>query len=72
MLGGMDDLKVLRVVGLSSSVLFDPNDPLNPINRRISIVVLNKRTEMAILQEDSPETDIDDEDTLPTAAQLTP
>jgi chemotaxis protein MotB len=71
-LGGMDDLKVLRVVGLSSSVLFDPNDPLNPINRRISIVVLNKRTEMAILQEDSPETDIDDEDTLPTAAQLTP
>lgn len=49
--GGLDDLKVLRVVGLSSSVLFDPNDPLNPINRRISIVVLNKRTEMEILEE---------------------
>lgn len=71
-LGGMDDFKVLRVVGLSSSVLFDPNDPLNPINRRISIVVLNKRTEMAILQEDSPETEVDDEDIAPTAAELTP
>ncbi|MDR1889955.1 MAG: flagellar motor protein MotB [Zoogloeaceae bacterium] len=70
-LGGMNDLKVLRVVGLSSSVLFDPNDPLNPINRRISIVVLNKRTEMAILQEDSPETEVDDEDIL-SAADLTP
>ncbi|MDR1648065.1 MAG: flagellar motor protein MotB [Zoogloeaceae bacterium] len=49
--GGLDDLKVLRVVGLASSVLFDPNDPLNPINRRISIVVLNKRTEMGIVAE---------------------
>ncbi|MDR2626118.1 MAG: flagellar motor protein MotB [Zoogloeaceae bacterium] len=68
---GMDDLKVLRVVGLSSSVLFDPNDPLNPVNRRISIVVLNKRTEMAILQEDSPEVEVADEE-LPDAAALTP
>jgi chemotaxis protein MotB len=69
--GGMADLKVLRVVGLSSSVLFDPNDPLNPVNRRISIVVLNKRTEMAILQEDSPETLIGDED-VPLSKDLTP
>jgi chemotaxis protein MotB len=71
-LGGMDDTKVLRVVGLSSSVLFDPNDPLNPVNRRISIVVLNKRTEMAILQEDSPEAEVDDGDTAPSAADLAP
>ncbi|MDR2365551.1 MAG: OmpA family protein, partial [Zoogloeaceae bacterium] len=69
---GMDDLKVLRVVGLSSSVLFDPNDPLNPINRRISIVVLNKRTEMAILQEDSPEIEVDDEADFQDAAALAP
>jgi chemotaxis protein MotB len=62
--GGLDDTKVLRVVGLSSSVLFDPNDPLNPVNRRISIVVLNKRTEMAILQESGPELDIEDEEEL--------
>jgi chemotaxis protein MotB len=50
--GGMDEFKVLRVVGLSSTVLFDKNDPLSSTNRRISIVVLNKRTEDAMLQED--------------------
>ena len=52
-LGGMDDHKVLRVVGMSSTSLFDKNDPLNPVNRRISIVVLNKKTEDAFLAEDA-------------------
>ena len=33
-------------------VLFDKNDPLSSINRRISIIVLNKRSEEALLQED--------------------
>jgi chemotaxis protein MotB len=50
--GGMDENKVLRVLGLSSTVLFDKNDPLSSANRRINIVVLNKRTEEAMLQED--------------------
>jgi chemotaxis protein MotB len=50
--GGMDENKVLRVVGLASTLLFDKNDPLSSINRRISIVVLYKRTEEAMLQED--------------------
>lgn len=49
--GGMDEAKVARVVGLSSSVLFDKSNPQNPINRRISIVVMNKRTEAAISAE---------------------
>lgn len=56
--GGMDEYKVLRVVGLSSTVLFDKNDPLNSINRRISIVVLNKRTEEALLQDDNDESSV--------------
>ncbi|WP_420474342.1 flagellar motor protein MotB [Noviherbaspirillum sp. ST9] len=43
--GGMDEAKVLRVVGLSSAVLFDRQDPFNPINRRISIIVMNKKAE---------------------------
>ena len=51
--GGMDEFKVLRVVGLSSTLLFDRNDPLSPINRRISIIVLNKKAEDALLQRDS-------------------
>ena len=58
--GGMDENKVLRVLGLSSTVLFDKNDPLNSANRRINIVVLNKRSEEAMLQEDGSATvDVD-------------
>lgn len=49
--GGMDESKVLRVVGLSSSVLFDKEDPLNPINRRISIIVMNKKAEQTASQD---------------------
>ena len=45
--GGLGDSRVLRVVGLSSAVLFDASNPLNPINRRISIIVMNKKTEEA-------------------------
>jgi chemotaxis protein MotB len=45
--GGMDEAKVVRVVGLSSAVLFDKNDPYNPVNRRISIIVMNKKAEEA-------------------------
>ncbi len=49
--GGMDESKVLRVVGLSSAVLFDKKDPLNPINRRISIIVMNKKAEETASQD---------------------
>lgn len=45
--GGMDEAKVVRVVGMSSAVLFDKTDPFNPINRRISIIVMNKKAEEA-------------------------
>jgi chemotaxis protein MotB len=53
--GGMADDKIIRVVGLASTVLYDKQDPYNPVNRRISIVVLNKRTEEAILRDGNPE-----------------
>jgi chemotaxis protein MotB len=55
--GGMDEKKVLRIVGLSSSVLFDKDDPLNPINRRISIIVMNKKAELSASQ-DGGEVDV--------------
>jgi chemotaxis protein MotB len=45
--GGLRENRILRVVGLSSAVLFDADNPLNPVNRRISIIVMNKRTEEA-------------------------
>jgi chemotaxis protein MotB len=43
--GGMDEAKLIRVLGLSSAILLDKENPQNPINRRISIIVLNKRAE---------------------------
>jgi chemotaxis protein MotB len=49
--GGLPAEKIGRVVGLASSVLLDASQPESPVNRRISIVVMNKRTEQAISQE---------------------
>lgn len=46
--GGMQDTKVLRVVGVSSSVHLNKEDPYAPVNRRISIVVLNRRAQAGI------------------------
>src|SRR5688500_16969756 len=40
--GGLPDERVLRVQGLASSSLFDRDDPLSPVNRRISIIVMNR------------------------------
>lgn len=42
--GGVRQQQIARVVGLSDSVLFDKEDPNAPVNRRISIIVLNKKT----------------------------
>jgi len=50
--GGLPDTKISRVVGLSSSVLFDKQDPQSPINRRISIVVMTRQAEEAALKTD--------------------
>ncbi|WP_129138447.1 flagellar motor protein MotB [Modicisalibacter coralii] len=42
--GGLDADKLLRVAGMGSRVPLNPDDPGDPINRRISIVVLDKHT----------------------------
>ena len=49
--GGMDESKILRVVGLSSAVMLDADNPLNPINRRISVIVMNKESEENVTKE---------------------
>ena len=51
--GGLPDEKIARVVGLGSSVLFDKGHPDNPINRRISIVVMTKQAEEEALKTDT-------------------
>jgi chemotaxis protein MotB len=47
--GGLLDDKVARVVGLAASVPLDKTNPGNPINRRISIIVMTKDAEAAAL-----------------------
>ena len=49
--GGLADEKILRVVGLAAAAPLDRADPFNPINRRISIIVMNKRTEDAVMRD---------------------
>jgi len=49
--GGLEDGKVLRVVGLGSAIPFDKENPNSPVNRRISIIVMNKKAEEAITRE---------------------
>ena len=45
--GGMAEEKIVRVVGLSSAVLYHKEEPLSPVNRRISLIVMNKKAEEA-------------------------
>jgi chemotaxis protein MotB len=52
--GGMQDARVLRVVGLSSAVNLNLDNPLDPANRRISIIVMNKKTEDAAVRNGDP------------------
>jgi chemotaxis protein MotB len=51
--GGMTEQKVLRVMGVASTMDLNKADPLDPVNRRISIVVLNRRAQTQIEQENA-------------------
>jgi chemotaxis protein MotB len=53
--GGLAEQKISRVVGLASAVLFDKTQPANPVNRRISIIVLTKQAEAAAHATDDPD-----------------
>jgi chemotaxis protein MotB len=46
---GMPDDKLARVVGMGSSLLLEPNEPLNPANRRIGIIVMTREAEERLL-----------------------
>ncbi|MBK8973492.1 MAG: flagellar motor protein MotB [Hahellaceae bacterium] len=65
--GGLARERIARVVGLSSSVLFDQKNPEAPINRRISIIILNKKAEQRIQQEENWQPDgADPQSTIPS------
>ncbi|HFD6681999.1 TPA: flagellar motor protein MotB [Providencia alcalifaciens] len=59
-MGGMDERKVLRVVGMASSIHLDKENGLAPVNRRISIIVLNEDETNQILHEYDGATPIND------------
>jgi chemotaxis protein MotB len=72
--GGLKPEKTARVVGLSSAVLFDQENPRNPINRRISIIVMTRQAEERALNTDRPHP-VDEEGkeaTAPATEEATP
>jgi len=48
--GGLPEDRMLLVQGMASSVLFNPKDPQSPVNRRISIIVMNRDAEDRLLR----------------------
>jgi chemotaxis protein MotB len=50
--GGLVSDKIARVVGLAASVPFDRADPSDPINRRISIIMMTKQAQDAALSQE--------------------
>jgi chemotaxis protein MotB len=43
--GGLNGAKILRVQGLAASMLYEKDSPESPLNRRISIIVMNREAE---------------------------
>ena len=62
--GGLPDDRVLRVQGLAASTPFDRDDPMAPVNRRISIIVMNRDAEERFFRGEPAET-------VPVAPQAT-
>ena len=67
--GGLPEDRVLLVQGLASSMLFNQADPLNPVNRRISILVMNRDAEDRLLRVTGDEEEVAE---LSAAAASTP
>ncbi|MGC8516931.1 MAG: flagellar motor protein MotB [Steroidobacteraceae bacterium] len=70
--GGLKHGKVARVVGLASTVLFDKTNPFDPINRRISIIVMTRREAEAALRADTGSADPSAPSDPPPAAPSEP
>ncbi|WP_145482488.1 flagellar motor protein MotB [Yersinia rohdei] len=51
LIGGLDEGKVLRVIGMASTMRLKEQAADDPVNRRISILVLNKQTQHDIEHE---------------------
>ena len=54
--GGLPDDRTVRVQGMASSTLFAPAEPTHPMNRRISILVMNREAQERVLGIVGPQT----------------
>jgi chemotaxis protein MotB len=70
--GGLPEARMLRVQGLAASKLLDPKAPEGPMNRRISIIVMNRDAEDAVLKNLPPEEPAEPADTPPQGAPPPP
>ena len=55
--GGMLEGKIMRIMGLAASMTLIKDDPYAAVNRRISLVVLNERTQRRIESENAAAAD---------------
>jgi len=69
--GGLSEARMLRVQGLAASKLLDAKDPNSPLNRRISIIVMNRDAEDAVLK-NMPADEADDAAAQPAPAASVP
>jgi chemotaxis protein MotB len=69
---GMPEDKLARVVGMASSLLLDPENPLSPSNRRISILVMTKDAEERLLGGQRVPVDVDTDPETPQTAPVPP
>jgi chemotaxis protein MotB len=51
--GGLDEKQIVRVVGMASVVPLDRNDPTNAMNRRISLIVMNRDAQQVVERDGS-------------------
>lgn len=66
--GGVRDQQLAQVVGMSSSVPFDKDNPDSPINRRISILVMNEQADKKLKAQQDGEPLPDDPEFAPEQA----
>ncbi|RLT92159.1 flagellar motor protein MotB [Ketobacter sp.] len=70
---GVREQQMAQVVGLASSMLYDRNDPKNPVNRRISILVMSERSEAKLKQQqEGKPLPLDEEFPAPAPTQAEP
>jgi chemotaxis protein MotB len=67
MAAGMPESKLARVVGMGSSLPYDPENPLSPSNRRISLLVMTREAEERLLGVPRPEVGPETEAAAPAA-----